>query len=154
MVFCIVDGRAIICSHVVDHSLDKRDEGSSSREVGDEYCAPTTGQQCDVCSHNCRHCVYHLSRADACFEDCLLPGAVRDVLKLNDVWIFTYDIANMFIILNSAVNFFIYILANKRFRDVLTETICRRHVDTLVVTAARPIASAEEPADDPPPELQ
>ena len=75
------------------------------------------------------------------------------VLKLSDVWHFMRDIATMFIILNSAVNFFIYILANKRFRDVLTETICRRHVDTLVVTA-RPIASAEEPADDPPPELQ
>ena len=76
-----------------------------------------------------------------------------EVLKLNDVWIFTYDIATMLVILNSAVNFFIYILANKRFRDVLTDTICRRHADTLVVTA-RPIASAEEPADDPPPELQ
>ena len=74
-------------------------------------------------------------------------------LILNDVWIFTYDIANMFIILNSAVNFFIYILANKRFRDVLTETICRGHAATLLVTA-RPIASAEEPADDPPAELQ
>ena len=74
-------------------------------------------------------------------------------LILNDVWIFTYDIATMLVILNSAVNFFIYILANKRFRDVLTETICRRHAATLVVTA-RPIASAEEPSDDPPPELQ
>ena len=32
----IVDGRAIICSHVVDSSLDKSNAGSSSHEVDDE----------------------------------------------------------------------------------------------------------------------
>ena len=74
-------------------------------------------------------------------------------LKLDDVWHFMRDIANMFIILNSAINFFIYILANKRFRDVLTEIVCRRHADTLVFTA-RPIASAEEPVDESQPALQ
>ena len=76
-----------------------------------------------------------------------------ETLILNDVWIFTYDIATMLVILNSAVNFFIYILANKRFRAVFTDMICRRPAEALVVTARR-IANAEEPADDPPAELQ
>ena len=83
----------------------------------------------------------------------IIPCLVlRTTLNSTEVWYFMSEIASVLVILNSAVNFFIYTLANKRFRDVLTETICRRHAETLVVTA-RPIAIAEEPADDPPPAL-
>ena len=42
-------------------------------------------------------------------------------------------INNALIILNSAVNFGIYIVVNKRFRDVLAEHVCTRLLATPVV---------------------
>ena len=67
-----------------------------------------------------------------------------EVLIYSDVLDSVCDIANFLIILNSSINFAIYILANKRFREVLTNTICRRHIPTKRrVVAARQMARAE-----------
>ena len=67
-----------------------------------------------------------------------------------DVLFIVCDISNTLVILNSAVNFAIYILANKRFREVLTKTICRRHIPTegRVVTDSQ-MARAEVVRDEP-----
>ena len=56
-----------------------------------------------------------------------------------DVLFIVCDITNTLVILNSAVNFAIYILANKRFREVLTKNICRRRTST-----ARRVATANQ----------
>ena len=44
-------------------------------------------------------------------------------------------ITNMLITLNSSINFVIYIIANKAFRDVLVEKVCGRRTNIPVVTA-------------------
>ena len=48
-----------------------------------------------------------------------------------------YYLANMttlLVTLNSSVNFFIYIIANRRFRDVLLKHVCRRHEQSQAST--------------------
>ena len=39
---CVVDGRTVIYTHVVDYSFDKSDEGSPSHATGDELSAQPT----------------------------------------------------------------------------------------------------------------
>ena len=58
------------------------------------------------------------------------------------------ELASMPVILNSAVNFAIYILACKSFRDVLIEHVCRRRTDMEVVIAHRAEGVNDEPDDD------
>ena len=73
-----------------------------------------------------------------------------EVLLVNEVWYIVEEISDVLVIFNSAINFLIYTLANKRFRDVLTKTICRRHgpIERRVVTA-RQMARAEAIRDEP-----
>ena len=73
-----------------------------------------------------------------------------DVLISNEVWYVVTDISDVLVILNSAVNFAIYTLANKRFREVLTKTICRRQrpSERRVVTA-RQMARADVVRSEP-----
>ena len=40
--------------------------------------------------------------------------------------LYLYTISNTLVVLNSAVNFIIYILVNKHFRDVLIQQVCKR----------------------------
>ena len=53
------------------------------------------------------------------------------------------QIATMFIVLNSAVNFIIYVIFNKNFRDVLIEMVCKRRASGQVVIA-RAVVSADQ----------
>ena len=69
-------------------------------------------------------------------------------LRMSEVYWFMWDIGRMLVILNSAVNFAIYILACKRFRDVLIENVCRRRTDIQVVIAHRAEGINDEPDDD------
>ena len=67
-----------------------------------------------------------------------------DVLIVNEVWYVLGYLSVVLVVLNSAVNFAIYILANKRFREVLTKTICRRNTPTEIrVVTARQMAREE-----------
>ena len=65
-----------------------------------------------------------------------------------EVLFFMWEIGSMLVILNSAVNFAIYILACKSFRDVLIETVCRRRTDMQVVIAHHEEGVNDEPGDD------
>ena len=85
------------------------------------------------------------------FIICHVPNAVLSMLVTlvpmltrSEVWFIVDYISEVLLILNSAVNFAIYTLANKRFREVLTKTICRRHRPTegRAITA-RQMARAE-----------
>ena len=49
----------------------------------------------------------------------------------------------MFIVFNSAVNFIIYIIFNKRFREVLIEMVCKRREPERVVIVAQAVAGAD-----------
>ena len=71
-------------------------------------------------------------------------GTLVPMLTRSEVWFIVNYILEVLLILNSAVNFAIYTLANKRFREVLTKTICRRHRPTegRAITA-RQMARAE-----------
>ena len=71
--------------------------------------------------------------------------------NLTLVWYIACDISRVLIMLNSAVNFAIYTLANKRFREVLTKTICRRHIPTEIrVVTTRQMARAVNDGNDTP----
>ena len=73
-----------------------------------------------------------------------------EVLVVNEVWYVLDHLSVVLVILNSAVNFAIYTLANKRFREVLTKTICRRRTPTeRRVVTARQMARAEVGRDEP-----
>ena len=81
------------------------------------------------------------------FIICHVPDAV---LWMLGIWVpmrissEVNSISKVLLILNSAVNFAIYTLANKRFREVLTKTICRRHRPTEGrAFTARQMARAE-----------
>ena len=93
------------------------------------------------------------------FIICHVPNVVLEIVWLvvpsevfygDEVWVIVGQMSRVLMILNSAVNFIIYTLANKRFREVLIKTICRRHTPTegRVVTA-RQIATAEVVSDEP-----
>ena len=69
-------------------------------------------------------------------------------MTMIEVYSFIRLLARMLVGLNSAVNFAIYILACKPFRDVLIENICRRRTDMQVVIAHRAEGVNEEPDDD------
>ena len=61
------------------------------------------------------------------------------------------DVSYVLTVVNSAVNFVIYILANKRFREVLTKTVCIRHRPTeRRVVTARQMPGAEDEFNDTP----
>ena len=77
----------------------------------------------------------------------LLMGNYESLLML-EVFFFVWKIGSMLVILNSAVNFAIYILACKSFRDVLIETVCRRRTDMQVVIAHHEEGVNDEPGDD------
>ena len=47
------------------------------------------------------------------------------------------EMSNLLVTLNSAVNFFIYIVTNRRFRDVLLKHVCRRREQSQVSTDNR-----------------
>ena len=69
----------------------------------------------------------------------------------SDVYYIVWHVSNVLIILNSAVNFVIYILANTRFREVLTKTICRRHRPTeRRVATARQMTGTDDEGNDTP----
>ena len=73
-----------------------------------------------------------------------------EVFYYNEVWYIVLQMSRVLMILNSAVNFIIYTLANKRFREVLITTICRRHTPTEGrVLTARQMARAEVVRDEP-----
>ena len=68
---------------------------------------------------------------------CQLPAAVgrvlwsvapRDAFNCGGYLFYMWPIANMFTIFNSAVNFVIYIVCNKRFRGVLIRKVFKRRV--------------------------
>ena len=76
---------------------------------------------------------------------CQLPAAVGRVLWIvmpktafncGGYLFYVWPIANMFTIFNSAVNFVIYILCNKRFRDVLLRKVGKRRVPPQNTIAA------------------
>ena len=71
------------------------------------------------------------------FIICHVPRCLLSMVPYGNLWRVLNYISTVLIVLNSAVNFAIYTLANKRFREVLTKTICRRHTPTerRVVTA-------------------
>ena len=67
---------------------------------------------------------------------CQMPSLVTRVLWLLTTYtastcggylLYQGHISNMLIVLNSAVNFIIYVICNKCFRDVLNGKVCRRH---------------------------
>ena len=93
------------------------------------------------------------------FIICHVPNVVLEIVWMvvpsevfyfNEVWYIVRQMSPVLMIINSAVNFAIYTLANKRFREVLIKTICRRHIPTegRVVTA-RQMARAEVVRDEP-----
>ena len=61
---------------------------------------------------------------------------------------FVWEIGSMLVVLSSTVNFAIYILACKSFRDVLIETVCTRRTDMQVVIAHRAEEVNDESDDD------
>ena len=65
-----------------------------------------------------------------------------------EVYVFMRELSSMLVILNSGVNFAIYTLACKSFRDVLIENVCRRRTDMQVVIAHRAEGVNDEPDDD------
>ena len=65
-----------------------------------------------------------------------------------DVYCFMNVLAIMLVVLNSAVNFAIYLLSCKHFRDVLIENVCRRRMDMQVIIAHRAEGVNDEPDDD------
>ena len=88
---------------------------------------------------------------------CQLPALVTRMLwiaapieeyRCGGYMFYMVPITNMLVILNSAVNFIIYIMFNKCFRDVIMETLFKRHAvevdvifdgaDGAAVTNARP----------------
>ena len=93
------------------------------------------------------------------FIICHVPNVVLEIVWLvvpsevfyfNQVWYIVRQMSRVLMILNSAVNFIIYTLANKRFRQVLITTICRRHIPTAGrVVTARQMARAEVVRDEP-----
>ena len=79
----------------------------------------------------------------------LLSMVPHEVFNDN-LWRVLRSISTVLIVLNSAVNFAIYTLANKRFREVLTKNICRRHTPTeRRVVTARQMVRAEVGRDEP-----
>ena len=72
------------------------------------------------------------------------------VMTMIEVYCFTRALARMLVGLNSAVNFAIYTLACKSFRDVLIENVCRRRTDMQVVIAHHEEGVNDEPDDDAP----
>ena len=73
---------------------------------------------------------------------CQLPALVTRMLSIDATeeasrcggyMFYIVPITNMLVILNSAINFIIYIIFNKRFRDVLMEKVFKRHATEQVV---------------------
>ena len=73
---------------------------------------------------------------------CQLPALVTRMLWIpapNEAYLcggymfYTVPITNMLVILNSAVNFIIYIIFNKRFRDIIMAKVFKRHATQQVV---------------------
>ena len=70
-----------------------------------------------------------------------VPGLVLLVANLvgssewsSDVWCYMTLIHNTLVAVNSSAKFFVYVVINKRFRDVFVENVCRRHTVKPVVT--------------------
>ena len=78
----------------------------------------------------------------------LAAFSIYETVTMIEVINFVSELSTVIVILNSAVNFAIYTLACKRFRDVLIETICRRRTDMQVVIAHRAEGVNDEPDDD------
>ena len=52
--------------------------------------------------------------------------------QCGNVQFYVWRLSDMLIVFNSAVNFFIFVIFNKRFRDVLTEKVCRRRTEDVI----------------------
>ena len=59
----------------------------------------------------------------------------EDVFSCGGGLFYFMPVTNMLIVLNSAINFIIYIVCNKRFRAVMTEKVCKRYVPKQVLIA-------------------
>ena len=75
---------------------------------------------------------------------CQLPALVtlvawivtsEDVFSCGGDLFYVMPVTNMLIVLNSSVNFIIYVICNKRFRGVMTEKLCKRCAPKQVVIA-------------------
>ena len=64
----------------------------------------------------------------------LLITASKEATHCGGYMFYLVPITNMLVVLNSAVNFIIYIIFNKRFRDVLIQNVFKRHTVEEVVT--------------------
>ncbi|KAI0221975.1 FMRFamide receptor [Lamellibrachia satsuma] len=69
--------------------------------------------------------VFIICQVPALVNHVILVMAPIEAISCGHFFSYLEHIANMLIILNSAVNFVIYALFNKRFRYVLTQTVCR-----------------------------
>ena len=59
----------------------------------------------------------------------------KDVFSCGGDLFYVMPVTNMLIVLNSSVNFIIYVICNKRFRGVMTEKLCKRCAPEQVVIA-------------------
>ena len=140
MCACIVDGCAVIHPHILTIRLIKAMK--AHRRMHLEMNSLHNKQDGNMTSA--------LVMVVIVFIICHVPNTVLSFLPLDpmltrsEVWFIVKYISQVLLILNSAVNFAIYTLANKRFREVLTKTICRRHRPTegRAITA-RQMARAE-----------
>ena len=73
----------------------------------------------------------------------LVVGMVKPYVSFHscDNWFYLYSISSMLVVLNSAVNFIVYTILNKAFRDVLIQQVCKRSAPQQV-PQQEPIAHA------------
>ena len=67
----------------------------------------------------------------------LLFSAPKEAYRCVGFIFYMVPITNMLLVLNSAVNFLVYIMFNKRFRGVLMEKVFKRHATQQVVIIIR-----------------
>ena len=122
-------GFAVVYPHVVDHTLlnamkaHRRMQGESQSTSNQEDSSMT----------------FALIIVVIVFVMCQAPRLLWIVIQylsepFDMVWCYSFQILCTLILLSSVVNFFIYIVMNKRFRDVLTENGCSRNADIEYAT--------------------
>ena len=83
-------------------------------------------QMVNNCKQNDNNVTLMLVIVVVVFTICELPAQLYKVLSVvpdGDFLFYLRPVADMFMVLNSAVNFFIYVIFNKRFRHVLARTV-------------------------------
>ena len=120
---------------VVEHSGDKSAEGASSY-------ADRGLQMQTLHSDNEHSMTFVLIIIVIVQIVCQLPSLVTRMLwiaapleeyRCGGYMFYMMPITNMLVIMNSAVNFMIYIIFNKRFRDILVKKVFKRYAAEQVV---------------------